>query len=282
MQCKESNPAGAQSKVRKSVRECLGFGQATIGRVIAEWRKIHDPSFQASQRVRLSNRRSPADHLTTELLGIIAAANQQCLPVSAESLSKTTGRRARSDRRKRTLRRSEGNVAFRAKYIRKKLANRIDNNHIVAPEVFLDCNLNHTPRNTWVDETKQRNSKSGKCHRMCIVVAGVVGTKNCVLFGEWVNGSIVMRPSLRKSKRKRAVVVDVDEDDYLGNFTSEIFEDWFVKLCQSLQQNHGACNIHMDGACDHKRISNPYAKVPAGRPTFHRGSRPKVKMSTPS
>ncbi|RHY98802.1 hypothetical protein DYB37_007896 [Aphanomyces astaci] len=70
-----------------------------------------------------------------------------------------------------------------------------------------------------------------------------------------------MWPSLRKSKRKRAVVADVDDDDYHGNFTSEIFEDWFTKLCRSLQQDYGACNIHMDGASYHKRITNPCPKV---------------------
>ncbi|ETV66222.1 hypothetical protein H257_17264 [Aphanomyces astaci] len=220
--------------------------QATIERVIAEWRKNHDRSFKASQRVRVSNRRSPADHLTTELRDTIASANQHCLPVSAESLSKT-------------LEDVDG-----VTYIRKKLANRIDNNHVVAPEVFLDesyCNLNHTPRNTWVDVTKQRNSKSDKGPRMCIVGAGVVRTKNCVIFSEWVNGFVVMWQSLGKSKRKRAVVADVDDDDYHGNFTSEIFEDWFTKLCRSLQQDHGACNIHMDGASYHKRITNPRPKV---------------------
>ncbi|ETV83145.1 hypothetical protein H257_03948 [Aphanomyces astaci] len=195
MQCKESNPAGAQSKVKKSVSEFLGFGQSTIGRAIAEWRKNHDPSFEASQRVRLSNRRSPADHLTTELGDIIAAANQQCLPVSAESLSKTTGRRARGDRKTRFyLAESEGNVAFRAKNIRKKLAN-----------------------------------------------PGVVGTKNSVLFGEWVNGSIFTWLFLRKSKRKRAVVADVETMTILGTLQARF--------------------SRTDGACYHKRITNPCAKV---------------------
>jgi hypothetical protein len=49
--------------------------------------------------------------------------------------------------------------------------------------------------------------------------------------------------------------IDVTRD-YHGNFTAELFEFWFKKLCQTLQACYGQCLIHMDGASYHKRRQN--------------------------
>ncbi|KAH9088168.1 hypothetical protein LEN26_019618 [Aphanomyces euteiches] len=147
---------------------------------------------------------------------------------------------------------SSENVAFRTSYLRKKISNRTATGGISLPEVFLDesyCNLNHSPAKTWVDETKRRLSKSGKGPRMCIVGAGVVlanedGTKR----GEWAGSSLVMWPSKRRPKRRRAANLVDDEDDYHGNFNSVLFEKWFTELCSDLKETYGSCVIHMDGA----------------------------------
>lgn len=51
-------------------------------------------------------------------------------------------------------------------------------------------------------------------------------------------------------KRKCAT----DPTDY---HDSDKFEKWFTNLCVTLKKKHGPCNIHMDGASYHKRITNP-------------------------
>ncbi|KAJ0390907.1 hypothetical protein ATCC90586_010951 [Pythium insidiosum] len=51
-----------------------------------------------------------------------------------------------------------------------------------------------------------------------------------------------------------------DEDDYHGNFDAPQFERWFERLCKTLKDKYGGCNIHMDGASYHKRVTN---KAPA-------------------
>ena len=44
-----------------------------------------------------------------------------------------------------------------------------------------------------------------------------------------------------------------DHVDYHGNFTAEIFEDLFDKLCANINDRYGSVDIHMDGAHYHKR-----------------------------
>lgn len=59
-------------------------------------------------------------------------------------------------------------VAFRAKYLAHKIANRDANGNPTTPEVFLDetyCNLNHASAMTWVDQDKIRLTKSGRGNR---------------------------------------------------------------------------------------------------------------------
>ncbi|KAG2800471.1 hypothetical protein PC129_g19386 [Phytophthora cactorum] len=36
-----------------------------------------------------------------------------------------------------------------------------------------------------------------------------------------------------------------------------MFEKWFTNLCATLKKDYGPCNIHMDGASYHKRLTNP-------------------------
>ncbi|KAH9095928.1 hypothetical protein Ae201684P_010137 [Aphanomyces euteiches] len=52
---------------------------------------------------------------------------------------------------------THANVTLRAKYLRKKITNRCENGCPIQPEVYLDgsyCNLNHSPRKTWVDRNE--------------------------------------------------------------------------------------------------------------------------------
>ena len=41
--------------------------------------------------------------------------------------------------------------------------------------------------------------------------------------------------------------------DYHGNFTADIFEDLFDKLCANIKERYGSVDIHMGGARYHKR-----------------------------
>lgn len=60
---------------------------------------------------------------------------------------------------------STANVAFRAQYLKKKLANLDENNFPERPAVFLDhtfCNLYHVAKLSWVDVDKVRYTKNGR------------------------------------------------------------------------------------------------------------------------
>ncbi|KAH9150459.1 hypothetical protein AeRB84_006694 [Aphanomyces euteiches] len=151
---------------------------------------------------------------------------------------------------------TDTNVAFRAKYLRKKITNRCDNGCPVQPEVYFYesyCNLNHSPHKTWVDETKLRKTKSGKGPRVCIVGAGILSaTPNGRMAAHFVEDSLSIWPSNSQLKEKTMMDTNCDEDDYHGNFNAALFEKWFSKLCRSLQEKHGPCVIHMNGAKYHK------------------------------
>ena len=63
-----------------------------------------------------------------------------------------------------------------------------------------------------------------------------------------------MDGSLHYWVAKHAKKVD---DDYHGNFNTELFEHRFEQLCMSLTMSIGPSIIHMDGAKYHKRVLNP-------------------------
>ena len=49
----------------------------------------------------------------------------------------------------------------------------------------------------------------------------------------------------------------IDLDDYHGNMNREVFLQWFIDLCKTLQTKYGACLIKMDGARYHKTPVEP-------------------------
>jgi hypothetical protein len=79
-----------------------------------------------------------------------------------------------------------------------------------------------------------------------------------------VEGSVKCWNSALKRKH-----TELDEDaDYHGNFDTEKFEHWFSILCRKLQEKHGPCNIHMDGASYHKSQTNKSPTMSWTRPTM--------------
>lgn len=102
--------------------------------------------------------------------GIVAVAVKEALGVqisfsSMRRLLRSLKMRHIRGKLRNHLADKDANVAFREKYIEKKLANRNGNNLPMRPEVFLDesfCNLNHVANKTWVLEDKIRYQNSGK------------------------------------------------------------------------------------------------------------------------
>ncbi|CAB4424159.1 unnamed protein product [Rhizophagus irregularis] len=143
------------------------------------------------------------------------------------------------------------------------------------PEVFLDesyCHLHHTTSRTWVPNHGVVYSPG---HGPLIVIFGAIivmrnGNSN-KLFGEIVPNSLLLwDPSIKplSSRGRRRANADAwdnvpdiirnsnimaDHVDYHGNFTAEIFEDLFDKLCANIKEQYGSVDIHMDGARYHKR-----------------------------
>ncbi|KAG6948328.1 hypothetical protein JG688_00015146 [Phytophthora aleatoria] len=116
---------------------------------------------------------------------------------------------------------SERNVAFRAACLSKKLANRAKlpgpngsvRMGVARPEFYLDESFYNV------------NHVSGKTWL----------TSRRIRYG-------------RSGKGPRG---SDDEEDYRGNFDANLFELWFLQLCQTLQ-SYGACNIYMGDASYHK------------------------------
>jgi transposase len=178
--------------------------------------------------------------------------------------------------RRNMLHESPVNVAFRNCYLRRRFENLQGKNKVpTRPEVFLDesyCHLHHTTNHTWVPNHGVVYSP-GRGPLIIIFGAIIVmrnGNTN-KLYGEIIPNSILMwdpsikPPSSRGRKRTNADAWnDVPEVirnsnlaanhvDYYGNFTAEIFEDLFEKLCINIMERYGPVDIHMDGACYHKR-----------------------------
>jgi transposase len=164
-------------------------------------------------------------------------------------------------------------VTLRAHYLKARMRNRRKHSLPKMPEVFLDesyCNLHHTRPKTWLDVDGYRESESGRGKRYCIVGAGVYWTSGDKLYANFVERSLVAWDSTKQGKKCHNIFHEDDEDlamhmvtgesdvtrDYHGNFSAELFEFWFRKLCQTLQELYGQCLIHMDGAAYHKRRHN--------------------------
>ncbi|KAG6947152.1 hypothetical protein JG687_00016294, partial [Phytophthora cactorum] len=84
--------------------------------------------------------------------------------------------------------------------------------------------------------------------RFCIVAAGIIRRERNGIGSEIIENSYKIWQSNLKRKHGH---------DYHGNFTTELFETWFSKLCETLATKYGPCKIHHDGASYHKNQINP-------------------------
>jgi hypothetical protein len=149
-------------------------------------------------------------------------------------------------------------------------------NHVpTRAEVFLDesyCHLHHNRNNTWLPHqgVVLTQGHGPLVVIFCAIVVMRNGNTNR-LIGEIVpNSLLIWDPSIKPPSgrgRRRANAdawgelpdairhanIVADDIDYHGNFTAEIFEDLFERLCQTVGEQYGTAYIHMDGARYHKR-----------------------------
>ena len=175
-----------------------------------------------------------------------------------------------------------GNVAYRYQYLLRKMANRRTgkNKHgVVSPrgvhkiEVYLDesyCNVNHGFRHTWYEAGKSIVGRTGVGPRANIIGAIAVGDLEdgtCVC--EVVPGTLAIwhgnnrsrgtyvahGPKMAEALKAHVMQEVLEPEDYHGNVTGPLFEDWLRDLCDRLNQQYGTpCIIYLDGARSHKRI----------------------------
>jgi transposase len=285
-------------KLRREVAEACGIGEATVGRIISEFNKENSVEKSKGGGPRGSRM---SDDIVQEIQKIVNHSNAIGRPLSLQKIrselnkesidiSKETLRRQLikiglyygKGERRNILHETVQNVAFRARYLRHRMANLNANQLPQLPEIFLDesyCHVDHQQKLTWLP-------KGGVVHergrgKMLVIFGAIAIFRNSnsnFIRGEIVKESLHiwdptiranMQPNLRRRGRPRLdreqwetvpeVVLQSNiaptQVDYHGNFTADIFEDLFSKLCESLQNEYGDCHIHMDGAKYHKRRS---------------------------
>lgn len=174
---------------------------------------------------------------------------------------------------------AQGTIDYRNVYLEKRLRNLNSNELPIFPEVFLDesyCHLDHHARNTWVPTGGVVNER-GRKPMLVIFGAFVVYRQDNRLEAALVRESVLIWPVKGKARGRAAggrtandnllwqTVPDFVRDsgvapdfhDYHGNFTADLFEKLFKKLCQTLRDDYGPCHIHMDGAKYHVRKVDP-------------------------
>lgn len=266
--------AAREGRLRLRVGKCLGIGERTVDRVLAEFRENGgDFSIAPSPALRGRPPLSYDDNLITIVRGIINQKNLSSQPTSVrdifdaipQSLSEGIGSERTLHRllqrsgfyfgkgkKSNALVETEAIQSLRAKYLREKLSNRDANGLPIVPELFLDesyCHKNHTKPSTWIDSSMPSNFvPSGKGPRAVIIGAGVLRAGEGKLVGSFVCESV---------RIWEASAAEKEDDDYHGNFNADLFETWFEELCYFAMMEFGSVRIHMDGAKYHLRNLNP-------------------------
>ncbi|OQR85869.1 hypothetical protein ACHHYP_20533 [Achlya hypogyna] len=174
-------------QVRARVAACLGFGEATVARVMAEWHAHHDPTSHHEPQTGWPKTHvlPEAAHTKSTTSSPVTAAiirtelERRCeIEISLKTMQrvlKRQGYKYLKGQQRHTMAETAANVVFRARYLRAKLANRSARNEPIVPEVYLDesfCHLHHVASRSWLDHTRTRYGPSGKGPRYYIVGAG--------------------------------------------------------------------------------------------------------------
>ncbi|KAG0379357.1 hypothetical protein BGX24_000773, partial [Mortierella sp. AD032] len=155
------------------------------------------------------------------------------------------------------------------------------------PEVFLDesyCHLDHNSRNRWVIPGSV-TVEPGHSPLLVIFAAFVVwyDKKEKEIKAKFVDESVYIWPSIGKAHTKDGTGANNAEAwnkvpqfvkdagvvaptaDYHGNFTAEVFDALFTRICENLvAMKLFNCRIHLDGASYHfhKSAAKPAGKKP--------------------
>jgi hypothetical protein len=163
-----------------------------------------------------------------------------------------------------------GNVTYRHAYVNRMAGLRKSEPKkrllpkrtlVVLDESYL--NENHVETKTWYDPDDENPlpTEQGAGRRLCIVGAGfyeadkVDGSR---LECGWVTDSLLMFEGGADSKLGKRKLDDPHSSagGYKHNFDGPHFNNWFEKLCITLEKEHGPCDIKMDSAGYHKRNEN--------------------------
>lgn len=126
------------------------------------------------------------------------------------------------------------------------------------PLIVLDesyVNENYIEEVTWYHpDDGDLPTVDGAGRRLCIVGAGIYYHDDTKLCAGWVRGSVsVFEGGQDKRKKRKATDPNDPLNDYHGNFNAVMFELWFIMLCKNAKEDHGPCDIKLDGAGYHKR-----------------------------
>jgi len=279
--------------LRKRVAVALGIGEATVGRVLSDWNRndgkftphktIGRPTIEPNADIAAVIR-SLVQAANRSGTPLATTTMRQQLAEHGHTLSKWQLLRVLHflgyfyghGERRNILYEAPANVAFRGRYLCKRFENLRGNRDLPSkPEVFLDesyCHLHHTRKSTWLPH---HGVALVQGHGPLVVIFGAIvvlrNGNTDKLLGELVSNSLLIwdpaikPPSSRGRKRANADAwghlpdsvrqanIVADNVDYHGNFNADIFEDLFERLCESVKQQYGIVDIHMDGARYHKR-----------------------------
>lgn len=260
---RQDNAHAVHGKLSELVGDKFRVSHATVERVISKWRKDKDSPTKANKR---TPRGVVLEDMKEIILSLCDANNKARLPTTSPRLKKqleegfgvTVTKKAlqmalaewKVGYKKGSARDIEADkptmIKYRLSYIGAKRVNLNDRDNPIRPEVYLDetyCNERHVAQKSYLTGTVNYCLGTGKGRRAVIVGAGVYYEENEVLVGKMLDHSLEIWVSDLKNGA-----------DYHGNMNSDNFERWFEKLCGSLREEYGGCNVFMDGASYHERI----------------------------
>ena len=253
---KDDTEEQSNSSVQRVVN-AMGVSIATVKRVLADHNRgvdfvnqeeIHrgrpprvlSDSMQTITREYVRKANTEGKHITLEMLCQHIKAIKTEQEFSIRTLGRaldrwgfTFGKGVRSQR----LKEKDHVVAARRRYLRRKRANR-KNDDVIRPEVYLDesyINKNHSNDFVWYfdDDGPWIQKPTGKGERLIIV--------NAITKEGWVPGAKLTFKSTKKT------------GDYHGQMNQELFVKWFKeKLLPNIPKNS---LIIMDNASYHNTLS---------------------------
>ena len=300
--------------LRKLLEEVLDVGETTAKKIISlsngteslrevkqlgRPKKVLTEEYIHAMRTFVLERAKTGEQVTAQLLqDYLKTENFEapCLTILKEDMKKA-GLRFGQGQRQNILHDSDEIVAYREKYVSRRLDNLNRNGLPIKAEVFLDesyCHLDHHAKRTWYVPGSKIN-EAGRKPMLVMFGAFIVFSQGNALHAKCVEENIVIWPVKGKShveqpealtgeKRKRKpgrpstkitpeawknlpkcvkdAKIAPDFNDYHGNFNASLFEKLFERLCKKLKDQGFECIIHMDGAKYHFRKNDP---IPSGQ-----------------